>query len=185
MSAWSPRQQRAQQRGEVAPLAGGEVGEDLALGRHVGVHDLVDEVEPRRREAHDHLAAVVGRGPLDEAALLEAVDAVRDGTGGDHRLADEVAGRQLVGLARAAQRGEDVVHPVLDAEAGEVLGEAPVDEPGQPRDPPDDADRRDVEVGAHRVPLADDAIDGVACRLAARRRSYADDRLTFIILILR
>ena len=99
--------------------------------------------------------------PLHEAALLEAVDAVRDGTGRDHGLADEIPGRELVGLARAPQRGQDVVHPALDAVAGEALGQPPVDEPRQPRDATDHVDGRHVHVGPHRTPLAHDAVDRV------------------------
>ena len=60
---------------------------------------------------------------------LEPVDAVRDRAGGDHRLADEVARGQLVGLSRSAERREDVVHPALDAVTGEVRFEPAVDEP--------------------------------------------------------
>ena len=81
--------------------------------------------------------------------------------GRHHRAAHEHAGGQLVGRPAAPQRGEHVVHPVLQAEAGEVLGEAAVDEAGQARDPADHADRRRVEVGPHRRPLLDDAVDGV------------------------
>ena len=78
---------------------------------------------------------------LDEPALGEAVDAVGDRPGRDHRAAHQLAGGELVRRPAAAQGGEHVVHPVLEAEAGEVLGEAAVDEAGQARDPADHADR--------------------------------------------
>ena len=79
---------------------------------------------------------------LDEPALVEAVDPIRDGPGRHHRAAHQHAGGELVGGGpRAPQGGEHVVHPVLKPEAGEVLGETAVDEAGQARDPADHADR--------------------------------------------
>ena len=73
---------------------------------------------------------------------------------------------ELVGRPASAQGGEHVVHPVLQAEAGEVLGEATVDQAGQARDPADHADRGRVEIGPPRGPLLDDPVDGVLLRAA-------------------
>ena len=117
-------------------------------------------------------------------ARLQPIDAVGDRAGRHHRLAHQLAGGQLVRLARAAQRGQHVVHPVLEAEAGEVLGEPAVEQPGQPRDPADHPDRRDVEVGPTAAHCSTIAVDGVASVLWHIDRSYAMV-LTVIILILR
>ncbi len=64
-------------------LAWCQGGQDRPLGCHVCLDHLVDEIEALLREADDDLAAVVGGRPLDETALLEAVDAIGDGAGGD------------------------------------------------------------------------------------------------------
>ena len=80
-------------------------------------------------EPDDDLAAVFGAGPFDEASLFEAINPVGHSARGHHRLADQLAGRELVRRPRPPKRGQHVVHPVLDAETGEVLGQPPVDQP--------------------------------------------------------
>lgn len=135
----------------------------------MGNDHLLDQVEALRGQTYQYLAAVVGAGPFDKAALRQPIDTVRDGTGGDHRLAHEVASGEGVGFAGAPQGRQHVVHPVLYAESGEVLGKAPVDEPRQPRHPADDPDRRDVEVGTDRVPLTRDPVDRIRPSLAHAR----------------
>jgi hypothetical protein len=127
----------------------------------VRLGDLVDEGQASGCEAHDDLAAVVGvRAAVDEPALGEAIDAVGDRPGRHHRAAHQHAGGEFVRRPAAPQDGEHVVHPVLELEAGEVLGEAAVDEAGQPRDP--GRSRRSVTSRDRRCrPLLDDPVDGV------------------------
>src|SRR5262245_52301890 len=151
----------AEQRRQLPLLAGRKRRQDLPLHGHVGMDDLVHQVEALLGEADHDLAAVTRPRPLDEAPLLQPVDPVGDGAGGDHRLPDELAGGQLVRLARSAKGRQHVVHPALDAVTRKVLGEAPIHEPRQPRYPPDRVDRRHIDVGTDRVPLARDPIDRI------------------------
>ena len=131
----------AEHSGQLSSLALAQHRDDLAFGIEMVDDHLVDDLQALRGQSHDDLAPILSGIALDEASLFEAVDAVRDRPRGDHRLADELACHELVRRARAAQRREDVVHPVLEAVTGEVLGQPPVDQTRQARHSPDHLDR--------------------------------------------
>lgn len=141
--------------------------------------DPVDEVQTGRGESEDDLAAIGLAGPsLDQAPFYQTVDAVGDRTGRDHGLLHQIAGTQFVGLAAPSQRGEDVVHPVLDVVQGEIGCEAAVDETGKTGDATDDRHWRDVELGSLVIPLIHDPIDDVSdCHLPQHTESVIAKKL--------
>ena len=111
-------------------------------------------------EPHEH-AAPVGRvgEPLDVAPRGQPVDAVGHRAAGHERGAQQPPGRELVGLAGPAQRGEHVELPRLDVVRGEGAFAGQVEVAGEPADPAEDLDGREVEVGALARPRLDQVVD--------------------------
>ena len=108
----------------------------------------------------DDAAAVLGVGvALDVPARGEPVDPVRHRPAGHQGLAQQPAGGELVRRTGAPQRGQDVELPRLDPVVGERLPAGEVEVAGQPRDPAEDGDRRQVEVAALARPRLDQLVD--------------------------
>ena len=118
-------------------LAAQQVGQGRVRPRHT----LIGE-----RDQHPSLVSRV-RLPADEARRGQPVDPVGHGARGDQGGAEQRAGRQLERRALAAQRGEHVELPRLEAVVGERAAPRDVQVPGQPGDPAEDLHRLDVEVG--------------------------------------
>ena len=145
-----------------ARSVGGQLRQErLLLLDEVG-HRRVDDVAARRRQAHEHPAPVARVGaPVDEPAALEPVDAVGHRARRDERLLDELAGRELIGLACAAQGREHVEGPAVEQVLREGRPAGQVEPARQPRDPGEHLQRRHVEVGALPAPGRDDLVDVV------------------------
>ena len=99
---------------------------------------------------------------------LEPVDPVGHRPGGDHRLRDQPTGGELVRRPGPAQRGQHVELPGLEVVRREGLTPGEVEVPGQPGDPAEDLQRRDVEVGPLALPGRDQAVDLVPACGSAR-----------------
>ncbi len=155
--------QPLEQRGELGVVVVGEVAEQLALAGEQRLEGAVDGALAGGGQRDEHAAPVAGvGGALHEATLGEPVDPVGHGAAGDHRLAQQRARGELVGLARPAQRGEHVELPRLDRVGGEGVAPGLVEQPGQPAHPAEHLDRGEVEIGAFAVPGLDQLVDLVA-----------------------
>ena len=138
----------------------GQVGEQVGLGGEQRLERAVDRGLALGGEPHDHAAPVVGVGvALDEPARRQPVDPVGHGAAGHQRLAEQPPRRELVRRAGPPQRGQHVELPRLDAVRGERLAAGEVEVAGQPADPAEDRDRRQVEVGALALPCLDQLVD--------------------------
>ena len=126
----------AEEGGELGAVAFGERLEQLVLGVEEGGERGVDGRPALGGEPHDHATPVVGvRVALDEPARAEPVDPVGHGAAGHERLAEEAAGGELVRRTGAAQRGQHVELPLLDAVRREGVAAGQLEAPGQPADP--------------------------------------------------
>ena len=76
----------------------------------------------------------------------------------DYTLPD-MTGVELVRGTRPAQRRQDVELPGLQVVGGEDVPPRPVEVPGQPRDPAEDVQGLDIELGAFRTPGSDQSIN--------------------------
>ena len=153
------REQRAQQPGQLGALLGGQVGQQVGLGREQGLEGAVDGGLALDREPHQHAAPVLRVGqPLDEAARGEPVDAVGHRAAGHEGLAQQRDRGELVRRPGAAQRGQHVELPRLDAVGGEGVAAGQVEVAGQPADPREDLDGREVEVAAFAPPGLDQVV---------------------------
>jgi hypothetical protein len=128
----------------------------MRLGRRV------EQLDAGRRE-RDQRPAPVARIRIagDQAGLLEPVQALGRAAGREHHGVGQLRGPEAVGRSRAAQRRQDVVPAALQSVLA-VDGLEPLLElAGEPRDAPDHADRRGIEVGPLAAPLLEDQVHAV------------------------
>ena len=130
----------------------------------------VDHLETRGRQTDADAAAVALVGhPFDEAVGLEPVDTAARRAARDHGRVGERRGREQVRLTAPPERREHVEARPVETVRGEHPGELAVEDARGPRDAPDDAHRRRVEVGPLPCPGGDDVVDVIvfhAARLA-------------------
>jgi hypothetical protein len=158
------QQRGAQQPGELVALGGFERPLQLVVERpDVAVHRRIDQLgagvgQPDEDAPPVRGVALTGHEPL----LLEPVDAVGHGTGGQQQAAVELGRGERVGRAGTAERREHVALALVDAEVLERLAAHAHQVARQPCDTRRDRERRGVEVGALLGPLGEEVVDVVA-----------------------
>jgi len=140
-----------------------------------GVDRAVDCFAAGRAQPDLHTAAVgrVGR-TLHQPAYDEAVDPICHRPAGDERLVDELARRQLIGLAGAAQSREDVEFPGVQLVAGKGLFAGPVKVMRKARDPAQDMHGRNIHIGSFPAPCGDQSINFVLSHTGILRFKILD-----------
>ena len=165
-------QQGAEQAGHRALVRGRQSVEQAALALQQVGQRAVDGLAATRRERHQHAAAIVRIGlALDQAAGGEAVDAIGHRAGGDVGLGEQPPRGQPVGLAGAAQRGQDIELPAGQLVRGEGVGPRAVEPLSQAGDPAHHLHRRQVQIRPFAGPCRDDAVDLVCLHARQRRGS--------------
>jgi hypothetical protein len=115
--------QKAEVVDQACLLVGCERRKYLFFESIVGFGNGVDEIETGFRQLHYDSSSVCGAvTSLYKTPFLEAVYAVGHGAGGDHGVRDKFTGAELVGRSGAAERGQHVVHPILETVIVEVVG---------------------------------------------------------------
>ena len=131
-----------------------------ALGVQQGGERPVDGGLALGGEPDQHAAPVLGVGvPLDEPAAGQPVHAVGHRPARHQRLAQQPPGGELVRRSRAPQCRQHVELPRLDLVGGEGRPPGQVEVPGQPGDPAEDGDRREVEVRPLARPRLGELVD--------------------------
>ena len=158
-------QQGAQEVREPLTLPGVKAREQRVLAAEQVGQGRVHAGAALAGQRHQDAAPVPRvRFPAYQARLRQPVDPVGHGSRGHERRAEQRTGGQLEGRPVPAQRGQHIELPRLKPVGGERAAPGDVQMLGEPGDPAQYVQRRDVEVGPLRLPRCHEPVHLVAER---------------------